>query len=117
MTIPIGALRIVGLVIYLILGKIAGSDRAKRRLWAHQYVSYGKIIPKYSIALVLLLVFSIMQPLVSVAALIYFTSAIFVNRYQLMYVFREKYQSGGLFQPVVRAPPPDASDRCVLVTS
>lgn len=99
--LPVSLLRVVGLVIFMILAKLSGSDRAKRRLWAQQYTKYGTDIPKHSLTLVYLLVFAIQQPFICVACFLYFVAALFVAQYQFLYVFREKYQSGGRFWPII----------------
>ena len=64
-------------------------------------MSYGDSVPNHTIVAMLLLVFSIAQPLLAVAAALYFALALFYQRYDLLYVQREAFQSGGLFWPVV----------------
>ena len=95
-------LRAPGAIIYWILGKISSSERAKKRTWSRQYASYGTSIPSDSMAFLILIVFSVSQPFVSGAALVYFACSHFYWRYDLLYTKREAYQSGGVFWPVVR---------------
>lgn len=95
-------LRAPGAAIYFILSKISSSERAKKRTWSHQYASYGTAIPSDSMAFLILIVFSVSQPFVAGAALVYFFCSHFYWRYDLLYTKREAFQSGGLFWPVVR---------------
>ena len=59
-------------------------------------------VPNHTLALLFMMTFCVMQPLVTLAAMAYFAATSFVARYQLLYMFREKYQAGGRFFPVVR---------------
>lgn len=94
-------LRAPGAAIYFILSKISSSERAKKRTWSRQYASYGTAIPSDSMAFLILIVFSVSQPFVSGAALVYFFCSHFYWRYDLLYTKREAFQSGGLFWPVM----------------
>lgn len=98
----IGFLRIPGAVISWLLGKFSTSERAQKRTWANQYMSYGAKVPGDALAILILLVFSFVQPLISVAALVYFILANLYWKYDLMYCFRDSFQTGGMFWPVVR---------------
>jgi len=42
--VPIGFLRIVGLVLFWLLSRIAATERAKARLWQNQTMKYGPIV-------------------------------------------------------------------------
>jgi Calcium-dependent channel, 7TM region, putative phosphate len=97
-----GFLRVPGAVISWILGKISTSARAKKRTWSQQYNSYGARIPNDSIAMMLLLVFCIAQPLISVVALLYFFISYVYWRYDVLYSYRDAFETGGFFWPVVR---------------
>lgn len=76
--------------------------RAKRRLWGQQFMTYGADIPRHSLIILLLLVFSVQQPFLALACIAYFAVNCVTARYQLLYVFREQFQSGGRFWPIVR---------------
>lgn len=65
-------------------------------------MSYGVKVPSDALAILILLVFSFVQPLVSVAALLYFVLASLYWKYDLMYSYRDSFQTGGMFWPVVR---------------
>jgi hypothetical protein len=41
---PIGFLRLVGVVLYWLLSRIAATERAKARLWQEQIMKYGPIV-------------------------------------------------------------------------
>lgn len=41
---PVGFLRIVGLVLFWLLSRIAATERAKARLWQRQTMKYGPIV-------------------------------------------------------------------------
>lgn len=42
--VPVGFLRLVGLVLFWLLSRIAATERAKARLWQHQTMKYGPIV-------------------------------------------------------------------------
>jgi hypothetical protein len=99
----IAFLRLPGAAIYTILTRISGTKRQKKRCWSQQYMSYGPDVTDHTITILLLLVFGVVQPFVPMMALFYFIANFFYARYDLLYTFREAFQSGGLFWPVVRA--------------
>lgn len=94
-------LRVPGAVISWILGKFSTSERAKKRTWANQYMSYGVKVPGDAMAILILLVFAFVQPLVAVAATLYFMLASLYWKYDMMYSYRDSFQTGGMFWPVV----------------
>jgi hypothetical protein len=103
-TNAIGFLNLPGAAIFWILTKISGSRRQMKRCWSQQFMAYGPAIPTHSIVLLLVIVFSIIQPFLPLVGLAYFVVNYFYARYNLLYTMREPYQSGGMFWPVVRAP-------------
>lgn len=94
-------LRIVELVMFILLSRLATSERRKARLWKDQTTKYGSEIVPHSIAILLGLVFAVVQPVIAPVALIYFLVNTVLWRYQLLYVFTEQYQSGGKLWPIV----------------
>eukprot|EP01025_Chloroclados_australasicus_P018159 TRINITY_DN1940_c0_g1_i1.p1 TRINITY_DN1940_c0_g1~~TRINITY_DN1940_c0_g1_i1.p1 ORF type:complete len:953 (-),score=103.81 TRINITY_DN1940_c0_g1_i1:1934-4792(-) len=97
---PISFLRLPGLVIYWVLSKLAATERAKNRLWQEQTMLYGPEIPEHTITILIGLCFCCVQPLIAPICLLYFVSATIISRYQLVYVYREKFQSGGRMWPI-----------------
>ncbi|KAK9804434.1 hypothetical protein WJX72_012500 [[Myrmecia] bisecta] len=92
---PLNFLRIVGLVLFWIQSKLAATERAKARLWQNQTMAYGDQVPDHTIAILLGLVFCIINPLICPVALVYFIVTSITEKYNLLYVFQPKYQSGG----------------------
>ena len=45
--VPVGFLRIVGLVLYWLLTRVAATERAKARLWQRQTAKYGPTVRPY----------------------------------------------------------------------
>jgi hypothetical protein len=43
-SVPLAFLRIVSLVIFFILSRLAATERAKGRLWQNQFMSYGTAV-------------------------------------------------------------------------
>jgi Calcium-dependent channel, 7TM region, putative phosphate len=95
-------LRIPGAVIFLFLSRLSGTKRQKKKTWSQQFVQYGTELPDHTITALLLLVFSVAQPFVALISVLYFIFVFFYTRYQLLYTQRERFQTGGLFWPVVR---------------
>lgn len=92
---PIGFLRIVGLLFYYIKSGFATTARARARLWQDQHMSFGSEVPDHTMTILLGLAFSVVEPLIAPIALLYFLVMLLVGKYQMMYVFTEKFQSGG----------------------
>lgn len=92
---PIGLLRLPGFVIYYILTFLAATERAKARLWQEQTMTYGDVLPNHTLVILLGVVFAAINPIITLTALVYFVTNIIVWRYQLLYVYKEEYQSGG----------------------
>jgi hypothetical protein len=61
-----------------------------------QQQGYGTIIPADTTALLLGLAFCTICPLIAPAALLYFSTAYLVQKYQWVWVYGQPYQSGGL---------------------
>ena len=96
---PLGLMRIFGLVMFLIKSRFAAaSPRAKQKLREGALLKqeYGTEIPENTIAALLGITFCIICPIIAPLALLYFCVSYLVNKYQLMAVARESYQSGGL---------------------
>jgi hypothetical protein len=91
----LGLLRPGGLLLFAARTAFAGTARARARSWQLQVTAFGPRIPDMTIVLLLTLVFSCIQPLVVVAGLIFFATSLLVEKYNLVYVFRREFESGG----------------------
>ena len=83
------------LVMYWFGALCSSTERAKARLWKHQYIDYGYEIPDNIMALLLGLTFCIISPLIAPIALLYFVVNSIIGKYTLIYVYAERFQSGG----------------------
>ncbi|KAK9864573.1 hypothetical protein WJX84_004373 [Apatococcus fuscideae] len=92
---PLGFLRLVGVVLFWLLSILAGTERAKARRWSQQSLTYGGQIPNDTIIILLGLVFCCVNPLICLAALLYFLITWTLEKYNMLYVWRENYQTGG----------------------
>ncbi|KAK9861196.1 hypothetical protein WJX84_002371 [Apatococcus fuscideae] len=92
---PISLLRIPALVVFRLRTAVAYNERSRARLWQNQHMDYGNEVPDHTIAILLGLEFCIMEPLITVVALLYFLATLIVYKYQMLYVFAPKYQNGG----------------------
>ncbi len=70
-------------------------ERARARLWMGQYIDYGYEIPDNLMAVLLGLTFCVISPLIAPVALLFFIVNNIVGRCQLVYVYAERFQSGG----------------------
>lgn len=75
---------------------MAHTERAKARLWEEQYVDYGWEVPDACVTMLLGLVFCVIQPLMTPIALVYFLVNSCLYKYQLIYVHKPQFESGGL---------------------
>lgn len=92
---PIAFLRVVGLIIFWILSKIAATERAKTRLWANQIQMFGNSSTDHVMTILFGIVFCIQAPLICPICLYYFVVTLLIEKYQMIYVFRRPYESGG----------------------
>ncbi|GFH18492.1 uncharacterized protein HaLaN_15309 [Haematococcus lacustris] len=69
-------LRLPGLVIFWLLSKMASTPRARARLWADQYTTYGPNVPGYTIAFLLGLVYCNINPIIAPVVLLYMTFSV-----------------------------------------
>lgn len=93
---PMNALQIVGLVIFTLKSKTAGTHEAKQRAWSEQYATYGNEMAFHTMAILLGLVYCVIQPVMAAMVLLYFITAYAFAKYQSIYVMRPAYESGGL---------------------
>ena len=95
LAVGMGLLRVVPLIIYLIKNKLAGTERAKYRLWAKQTNMFGTSLANHTITILLGLCFCNLSPLIAPFCLLYFTLAGLAVRYQLIYVYSHPYEAAG----------------------
>jgi hypothetical protein len=100
----IAFLRLPGAAIFVLLSRLSGTRRQKKKLWSRQYVQYGTELPDHTITVLLLLTFAVQQPFLPLICVLYFVMVFFYTRYSLLYTQRERFQTGGLFWPTVRRP-------------
>lgn len=97
-TTPLGLLRSVGLILFLVKSRFAATPRAKQKLQegALANQTYGTRIPAGTIAALLGFTFCIICPLIAPIALLYYFVSYLISKYHLVAVAKESYQSGGL---------------------
>lgn len=95
LAVGIGLLRVVPLVLFFVFSKLAGTERAKYRLWAKQPYEFGANVANHSIVILLGLAFTVLAPLIAPFCLLYFTLALLAQKYQLIYVFTLPYNASG----------------------
>ena len=97
---PLSLIRPWGLIVFLVRSPLAAlaTARAKFRLQENASFGmlYGTVIPADTIAVLLGVTFSLISPIIAPLALIYFMSSYLVNKYNLIMVAKERFQSGGL---------------------
>ncbi|KAG2494790.1 hypothetical protein HYH03_007033 [Edaphochlamys debaryana] len=94
-TNSIAFLRPIDLGLFWLLSRFAGSPRAARRLWSEQHTDCGTTVVDHTMAILLGLVFSCINPIVCPAALSYFLVTFLAESYNNLYVFRRQYESAG----------------------
>lgn len=85
-----------GLILLHLQTWMAHTERAKARLWEEQYVDYGWEVPDSCVTMLLGLVYCLIQPLMTPIALLYFIVNSCLYKYQLIYVHKPQFESGGL---------------------
>lgn len=88
-------LRIVGLVIYFIKDMLAGTEKAKYRLWANQQFMFGTFVANHTMVALLGLSYCCISPLIAPFCLLYFFLATLSQKYQLIYVLKHPYEAAG----------------------
>lgn len=97
---PFRLSNIVGVILYKIKTKLAGSERAKARVWQDQWVSYGKDVGNTMMLFMLIMVFSPVFPIMAPFGVLYFVTGIITWKYNLCYVWRPECESGGKLWPL-----------------
>jgi len=100
-TVPFSGLNIIGLIIYWIKSKIAATEKARARCWQDQKVSYGANVVDVTFAIMIGLIYCIIQPVITVMVLIFFMTSFVVAKYNAIYKLRPAYESGGLIWPKI----------------
>ena len=88
-------LNLPGLVMMLLFTLMAGTRRAKDRLWQSRPLHFGEVISRHTLTLFLGIVFAVVNPLILPVTFVYFALMMLYNRYKVLYVLVEEYQSGG----------------------
>jgi calcium permeable stress-gated cation channel len=99
---PFALLRLPSLALFALKTATAGTERAKARLWQDQFQAYGPRMPRLSLVLLLGVTFAPINPIVPPACLLYFLMVSLTEKYNLLYVQRERFQSGGLAWPLAQ---------------
>ena len=99
---PFALLRLPALALFTLKTATAGTERAKARLWQDQFQAYGPRLPRLSLVLLLGVTFAPINPNVPPACLLYFLMVSLTEKYNLLYVQRERFQSGGLGWPLAQ---------------
>lgn len=94
-TMPIGFIRIVGLVLMWVFMWLAGSPRARDRVFQEQYTNYGTSVTGHTMVILLGIIFCCINPIITPSALVYFLIAAIVEKYNNIYVYRRNYESSG----------------------
>lgn len=90
-------MRLVPLIIFWVKSRfLAGTERAKARLWQNQLMAYGVLVPNDTMAFLLCLTFCTICPIIAPVGLLYFMVNYMVWKYQQVYTYTPTYQSGGL---------------------
>jgi hypothetical protein len=76
LAVGMGLLRLVPLILFFIFYKLAGTERAKYRLWAKQPFVFGANVANHTIIMLLGLAFCCLAPLIAPFVLLYFTLAL-----------------------------------------
>ncbi|GFR49707.1 hypothetical protein Agub_g11860 [Astrephomene gubernaculifera] len=88
-------------ILFWVLSRFAGSPRARQRIWMYQYTDNGTTVVDHTIAMMIGMTFSCINPIVCPAALCYFLVNYVGERYNNIYVFRRTYESGGMLWKTV----------------
>ncbi|KAG1670980.1 hypothetical protein FOA52_014369 [Chlamydomonas sp. UWO 241] len=98
---PLKALRIVPVIIYAIMSYITPSPKARARIWQLQYSNFGQFVATHTNTVLLGLVYSCINPIMTPACLAYFIVSSAIERYEQVYVVRRRYESAGMMWPQI----------------
>lgn len=91
----ISFLRIVGLVLMWVFSWLAGGPRVRDRCYQEQYTSCGTSVSGHMMTLFLGIVFCCINPIIASVVCVYFLVASLTEKYNNIFVYRRKYESGG----------------------
>ena len=97
---PFALLRAPALTLFSLKSRAAFTERAKARLWQDQYANYGRTLPRHGLIALIGVVFAPITPLCPPMCLLYFLVASITEKYNLLYVQKPRYQSGGRLFPL-----------------
>eukprot|EP00884_Botryococcus_braunii_P010053 jgi/Botrbrau1/19049/Bobra.0100s0073.2 len=92
---PIGLLRIPQFAIFWLRSQLASTERSKAKCWQDQVFEYGPMVPRHTMVILFGLVFAVINPLVPPMALLYFLVITIIEKYSMLYIYTEQFQSGG----------------------
>lgn len=94
-------LQVGSLLGWLIMPKLM--DNTARQKWARNtalpHVQWGRYFPTYTNFACIALIYSTVAPLITIFAIITFTSLWVANRYSMLYVYKHTEDTGGLLYP------------------
>ena len=88
-------LRVFSLIKYMVMSRLVATQRAYARLWADQFTTFGPDAPFYTIAFLIGIVYSCINPIITPVLFIYYSTTIMSERYTNLYVYKRRYESGG----------------------
>jgi hypothetical protein len=95
--LPAQLLQIVDVIVYALKRRfLVKTWREKEALYGAQGFNYGKSAPIHLLAFTIAISFCVIAPIVSPFAVIYFVIAYFICKYQFVYVWYTRFETGGL---------------------
>lgn len=100
-SLPLALLLIVPLLMGLYSRHAAVTKRDLIKAKQPQLISYGTYMPMHLLIFIICMGYSVIQPLITLFGLLYFSMGYFIVRYNLLYTSAAKYDAGGLYFPMV----------------
>ncbi|EFJ47929.1 hypothetical protein VOLCADRAFT_91422 [Volvox carteri f. nagariensis] len=92
---PLGFLRPFALLTLALRNRLVTTPRARARLWEAPEARFAHSVPHHSLMILLGLSYSLVNPLIAPACVVYFAMVGLMERYQHCYCWSRPYESGG----------------------
>lgn len=77
--------------------------RSKARVWADQYRILGPVAPSMIMPFFLGVIYCCINPIICPIVVMYYSLSLISEKYNVLYIFKSSYESGGRIWSLVRA--------------
>ncbi|KAK9716732.1 hypothetical protein K7432_006700 [Basidiobolus ranarum] len=99
--LPLKLVQLGPMILFVVRKLFSSSPRDFAELLTPVNIDYGWVYPVPMLVFVIVLTYSVMTPLILVFGAAYFSIAYLFHKYNFLYVYFRRFETGGIFWPVV----------------